>query len=86
MKKYKLKPTKAQIKVMKHYWAELQKALDRHWGEISAIEQHMAAYTGIKDIEFIKDEMFGGEWIGIGNISRTMQLFQQDKLEAKDGR
>ena len=78
-KKYKIKsPSK---EVLKKYWVALKSAEDYFCSKVQGIEEAMAIETGIGDIEFIKDEMLGGEWIGIGNISRTMPLFQREDLE-----
>jgi len=54
---------------------------DEFWSHVQLIEKNMAEDSGIKDMEFIKDEMCGGEWVGIGNVSRTMALLQREDLE-----
>jgi len=41
----------------------------------------MSKETGIVDLEFIQDSMFGGEWVGVGNVDRTMSLLQGETLE-----
>ena len=80
MKKYKIKPTKNQIKIMKIYWKSFNKLFDKWWKDIQKLEKQMEKRTGIKGIEFIKDTMFG-DWIGIGNDERTMRLFQTGELD-----
>jgi len=80
-KKYKVIPTKEQINIMKLYWKMFQAEYDIFWGRVGELEKGMAKKTGIKDIEFIKDDMCSGEWIGIGNASRTLRLLQREDLE-----
>ena len=80
MKKYKIKPTKAQIKILKEGWKQFKKDYDTFWGLISATEKWMSEKTGIEGIEFFKDDMCG-DWAGIGNADRTMPLFQREQLE-----
>jgi len=79
-KKYKVIPTKEQLDIIKRYWKMFKVEEDIFWGKIGKLEKGMAKKTGIKDLEFIKDDMFG-EWIGIGNVSRTMKLYQERELE-----
>jgi len=80
-KKYKVIPTKEQLDILKLYWKMFKAEEDIFWGKLGELEKGMAKKTGIKDLEFIKDEMMGGEWIGIGNVSRTMKLYQERELE-----
>jgi hypothetical protein len=54
---------------------------DFFWENVQSAEKWMRKETGIKDLEFIKDEMCGGEWIGIGNVARTCRLYQREELE-----
>lgn len=80
-KKYKVVLTKKQINIIKLYWKMFQAEYDIFWGKMGELEKGMSKKTGIKDLEFIKDDMFGGEWIGIGNASRTLKLYQREELE-----
>ena len=82
-KKYTLIPNKKQIKIMKEAWKQFMVDYENFWKLAVATEKWMQDKTSIRDLEFIKDEMFGGEWIGIGNVSRTMPLYQREKLEGK---
>ena len=66
---------------MQEAWEQLKKHEDEFWKQVIATEAWLFNETGIKDIEFIKDEMCGGEWVGIGNSSRTMRLYQREELE-----
>jgi len=82
-KKYKIKPSRGQLKAMRKAWKDMQDFEGIFYMAIRLIEDTLAFKTGISDIEFVKDSMFGGEWIGIGNISRTMPLYQREQLEKK---
>ncbi len=79
MKKYK-KLTQNQIDIMKIYWWFMQRELTSFYKKVDELQNDMAKHTKIKDIEFISasEEPF----IGIGNFSRTIQLYQRDELEA----
>ena len=79
-KKYKIKPTKAQIKILRDGWKQFKYDYDVFWGKIGAIEKWMEKQTGIKGVEFFKDDMCG-DWAGIGNSDRTMPLLQREELE-----
>jgi len=75
------KPTKKQIGIMKEYWKQLMKDEKTFYALVYNIEKLMARETGIKDIEFIRDEWMGGEFVGIGNGSRSIKLIQRERLE-----
>ena len=77
---YKIKPNKAQMKVLREGWKQFKKDFDVFWGLISATEKWMSEETGIKGIEFFKDDMCG-DWCGIGNADRSMALIQREELE-----
>ena len=81
MKQYKIKPTKKQLEVIKLYWKMLKAEQDKLWLRIGELERAMSKKTGIVDLEFIQDSMFGGEWVGVGNVDRTMSLLQGETLE-----
>jgi len=81
MKQYKIKPTKKQLEVIKLYWKMLKAEQDKLWLRIGELERAMSKETGIVDLEFIQDSMFGGEWVGVGNVDRTMSLLQGETLE-----
>ena len=80
-KKYKIKPTAKQLEIIKLYWKMLCAEQDKLWLRIGELERKMSKETGIKDLEFIQDSMFGGEWVGVGNVDRTMGLLQREDLE-----
>ena len=81
MKKiYPIKPSKTQLNVFKEGWKRFNKDYDVFWGLISATEKWMSKKTGIKGVEFFKDNMCG-DWCGIGNADRTMALIQREELE-----
>ena len=71
--KYKIKPTNKQLKIIKLYWKGLQGVLDTFYGTISQLEKAMEKETGIRGVEFFKSD---GEYVGVGNGSRTMKLIQ----------
>jgi len=80
-RKYKIKPTEKQLGIIKLYWKMLCAEQDKLWLRIGELERAMSKETGIVDLEFIQDSMFGGEWIGVGNADRTMMLLQRKDLE-----
>jgi len=71
--KYSLKPNKKQLKAMKEGWKQLQKDEEKFWEMVQATEKWMQKETGITDLEFFKVD---GEFVGIGNESRSMKLIQ----------
>lgn len=73
MKSYKIKPTKKQLAIMKLYWDMFQTEQAILWGKMAELEKGMSRETGIKDLEFFNSD---GEFVGIGNGSRTMKLIQ----------
>jgi len=80
-RKYKIKPTDKQLEIIKLYWKMLCAEQDKLWMRIGELERKMSKETGIVDLEFIQDSMFGGEWVGVGNVDRTMGLLQREDLE-----
>jgi hypothetical protein len=78
-KKYPIKPTEKQLNLMKLYWAMLGCEITRFYAEVYSLEYNMRKDTGIEDLEFFSAE----EWLiaGIGNVSRTMKLYQAEELE-----
>ena len=77
--KYKVVPNKNQLKAIKGYWKLFCKTHDEFYRQVGEIEKLMEEETGIKGIEFFKDDMIG-EWCGVGNADRTMKLIQFDRL------
>jgi hypothetical protein len=65
---------------MKLYWDMFKAEESLFWAKIGQLEKEMSKKTGIEDLEFYHDEMCLG-WVGIGNVSRTMKLFQRNNLE-----
>ena len=80
-KKYKIKPTEKQLEIIKLYWKMLCAEQDKLWLRIGELERKMSKETGIVDLEFIQDSIFGGEIMGVGNVDRTMGLLQREDLE-----
>jgi len=78
MKTYTLKPTKKQLEVMKKFWAILRVELEEFNMKVSELEENMQKETKIEDIEFFNTD---GSYVGIGNLTRTMKLFQAEELE-----
>lgn len=77
IKTYKIKPTKKQLKTIKHYWRLLELLEDMFCIRLNRLEKDMEKDTGIKGIEFFRND---GEYVGVGNWQRTMKLIQEDKL------
>ncbi len=74
----KIKKTKKLIKQLQPYW-KMFRVEEREFEEhISNIEKEMEKATGIKDIEFFHCD---GEIMGIGNVSRNMELIRFLELE-----
>ncbi len=71
---------------MKEAWKQFMSDYDVLWRLLTSTEKWMEKETGIKGIEFIKDNMFCGDWIGIGNVDRTMRLYQREELESPCGK
>ena len=69
---------KISRKKLHRYWKAFCILQDKFYGEVNQLERVMSNELGISDMEFIKDQMFGGDWIGIGNVSRTVKLVQFD--------
>ena len=80
-KKYPIKPTEKQLNLMKLYWAMLGCEETRFYAKIYELEKKMREDTGINDLEFFMSE--DGYFCGIGNIEKTMKLYQQEELEKK---
>jgi len=78
MKKYNIKPTKKQLKIMKLYWEKLQELESEFFGQVGELEEQLSHEINIKDIEFFSCD---GAYVGIGNVERTMKLIQREKLE-----
>ncbi len=71
MKAYKIKPNKKQLKIIKAYWNLLLHAHSIYYANVMALEKELEKETGIMGIEFFAAD---GEYVGIGNIDRTMSL------------
>ena len=79
-KHYTVKPTKTQLKILKHYWERMVGEHNYFLQYVSNLEEEMSMKTGIKGLEFFLSD---GYYAGIGNIDRTMPLIQEDKLRRK---
>ena len=79
--KYKktVKPTNYQMKNIKCYWEVLQEIEEDFCFRISSLEKSMEIKTGIKGIEFFRNDF--GEYCGVGNVDRTMKLIHRKELE-----
>jgi hypothetical protein len=71
-KVYTIKPPSK--KVLKPFWEELEVAENEFYEWVGRIENSMAVKTGITDIEFFSCD---GEYVGIGNASRTLKLIHR---------
>ena len=78
VKKSKKKFTKKQIKKLKVYWKELRILENKFGSDISTIEKKMQKSLKIEDVEFF---CVDGEYCGIGNVRRTMELIASYELE-----
>ena len=76
-KKYK-KVTKKQLAVLKEGWAMWQRELNGCYKYLTEIEAWMSKTSGIEGVEFF---MCDNEYVGIGNVSRSIKLIQREKLE-----
>jgi hypothetical protein len=77
MKKYKIKPTKKQLLIMKDYWARMNGVQNYYYRSLGELEKEMSIKTGIKDLEFF---FCDNEIVGIGQGNREMALIQREKL------
>jgi len=78
-RKYKVKITPKLLKTLNKYW-NMKEAIEQGYElEIAYIEKLMEKATGIKGIEFFRDDM-GGAIVGIGNWQRTMPLVLREEL------
>ena len=78
--KYPIKKTKKLITQLKPYWKEVQELYDDFFEKVNDLEIKMQKdkKIGIDDIEFF---WVDGDYVGIGNIGRTMRLIQREELE-----
>jgi len=77
-KKYPIKPTEKQLNIMKLYWAMLGCEETRFFAKVYELEKKMCEDTEINDLEFFQVD---NDFVGIGNIERTMALIQREQLE-----
>jgi len=75
--KYKIKITKPLIAKLKPFWAQLDELEDEFSGKVMKLETKMQKATKIKDIEFY---MVDGDYVGIGNVNRTMPLIHRHEV------
>lgn len=79
MKKYKLKPSKKQLKIFQKFWKEHNKIRNEFYGKEYTLEKEMnKKFNDLGTLEFFNCD---GECVGIGNVERSMKLLQRDKLE-----
>jgi hypothetical protein len=79
-KQYPIHPTKKQLEVMKHYWTILQIELSLYYAKVGKLERDMSKDVGIGDLWFFQCD---NDFVGIGNIDRTMELIQREELEKR---
>ena len=72
-----IKPNKKQLKLMKGAWEWLRLEQDEFYSKVQKIEERLSIVTGIPDLEFF---MCDNEYVGIGNVGRTMKLIQWENL------
>ena len=77
-KKYPITPTKKQIKIMKKYHKLYEAVEDAWWKNVYELEVGMSKETGIDELEFFRCD---GEYVGVGNVERTMRLIMRKKLD-----
>ena len=63
---------------MKECWEEFKFQENQWYEAIGGLEKTLERETGIKGIEFFRNDF--GEFAGIGNIARTMKLIIGDDL------
>jgi len=80
-KKYKIKKTKTLIKKLQIFLNRYRTVETIYYELLEQVEKDMKLVTGIKDIEFF---FCDGEFSGIGNTSRTMELIHRHELEEGD--
>lgn len=74
----KIKITPKLIRILKAYTRLFKKIEGKYYSSIDKLEKQMRKETDIKDIEFV---FCDGEFSGIGNTDRTMELIFRYKLE-----
>jgi len=77
-KKHTLKPTKKQLEIMRLYFNMLEQEENIFFMKVYELEKEMRNKVGINDLEFFRCD---GEFVGVGNISKTMKLLQKEDLE-----
>lgn len=73
-----IKITPKILRILKAYTRLFKKIEGKYYSSIDKLEKQMRKETGIKDIEFF---FCDGEFSGIGNNERTMELIDRYKLE-----
>ena len=71
MKKYFIKPNKEQLKIIKAYWKKFEEIESEFYSKLNELESELSRETQIKNLEFFSCD---GEFVGIGNVERTMKL------------
>ena len=72
------KLTKKQIIVLKQGWKQFLQDENTFYKLLIATEKWMQKETGIEDLEFFCCD---GDFVGIGNVSRTVKLVTKEYLE-----
>lgn len=76
--KKKIKLTKKQIDIVNSKWRKLKTLEALFYRCVAILEKEMEKDTGVKGIEFVTD---GGGYLGVGDISRTMDLIQGEDIK-----
>ena len=72
-----IEPNKKQLKTMRLYWEKLLRIETVFLNRVYDLEKELSREIGIKEIEFFRCD---GDYVGIGNADRTMNLINEEKL------
>jgi hypothetical protein len=65
---------------MKDGWKNLKYAQEVFYKDVDMIQKAMSLLSKIEGLEFF---MCDNEYVGIGNVEKTMKLIQREELEKK---
>jgi hypothetical protein len=78
MQQNKIKVDKKLLKKLKPYWEKLVLMQCEFVGRVSELEDEMSREVGIKNLEFFQCD---NEFVGIGNVNKTLKLISSYELE-----